>query len=59
MGRSSNGTPELVQEKCKNGTRRVLVFLADTHGGHRLGLLNPKVELIEEAEDGELVTRQG
>ncbi len=31
-------------------TRRVLVFLADTHGGHKLSLLNPATFLL----DGEL-----
>lgn len=34
-------------------TRRLLVFLADTHGGHKLSLMNPDVWLLEEA-DGEL-----
>lgn len=28
--------------------RKIGVYLADTHGGHKLGLLNPKTELYEE-----------
>jgi hypothetical protein len=35
--------------------RRVLALFADTHGGHKLGLLNPETQLIEEDEDGNLV----
>lgn len=34
--------------------RTVVVFLSDTHGGHRLGLLNPETVLYEEDEKGEL-----
>lgn len=33
--------------------RRLLVFLADTHGGHKLSLMNPDTWLLEEA-DGEM-----
>lgn len=33
--------------------RRLLVFFSDTHGGHKLSLMNPDVWLLEEA-DGEL-----
>lgn len=32
--------------------RRVAVFLSDTHGGHRLGLMNPKIRLFDEDESG-------
>ena len=35
--------------------RTALVDLSDTHGGHRLGLLNPDVTLYDETEDGFLV----
>lgn len=34
--------------------RRVVVSLADTHGGHKLGLLNPDTVLWEEDENGDL-----
>lgn len=32
--------------------RRVLVFFSDSHGGHKLGLMNPDVVLYEEDEEG-------
>lgn len=35
--------------------RRLPVFLSDMHSGHKLGLMNPDVVLLEEAEDGTLV----
>lgn len=35
--------------------RRILALFADTHGGHKLGLLNPATVLHDEAEDGTLV----
>lgn len=35
--------------------RTVVVVVSDTHGGHRLGLLNPETVLYEENEAGELV----
>lgn len=34
--------------------RTILAVVSDTHGGHRLGLMNPDVLLYEETEDGEL-----
>jgi hypothetical protein len=34
--------------------RRVVVGIADTHGGHRLGLLNPDTVLIGETDDGDI-----
>ncbi len=34
-------------------TRKVAVFFADTHGGHRLGLMRPGTELEDEGPDGE------
>ena len=33
--------------------RRIAVFFSDTHGGHKLGLMNPAVELFDEDEAGE------
>ena len=33
-------------------TRRIIVALADTHAGHKLGLCNPQVMLPEEDEQG-------
>lgn len=33
--------------------RKVLVWLTDTHGGHKLGLLNPDTELVDLTPDGE------
>ena len=35
--------------------RTVVGILSDTHGGHKLGLLNPETVLYEESETGELV----
>lgn len=35
--------------------RKILVAFADTHGGHKLGLLMPGVELYDEDERGNLV----
>lgn len=32
--------------------RAFLLHLTDTHGGHKLGLLNPETEIFDEAEDG-------
>lgn len=37
------------------GSRKILAALADTHGGHKLGLLNPAVTLYDEDEDGQPV----
>lgn len=34
--------------------RVIAVFLADTHGGHKLGLLKPGIELYDEDEAGNL-----
>lgn len=34
--------------------RRIVAAIADPHAGHKLGLMNPNVELFEEAEDGTL-----
>lgn len=36
-------------------TRYVLPILSDTHGGHKLGLMNPDVELQDETENGQLI----
>lgn len=36
-------------------TRRLIVALADSHAGHKLGLLNPATTLYDEDEHGELV----
>lgn len=33
--------------------RRIAVFFSDTHGGHKLGLMNPAVTLYEEDENGD------
>lgn len=41
-----------------SGARKILVALADTHGGHKLGLLNPAVEVYDEDEHGNLVPRK-
>jgi len=38
-------------------TRRLLVFLADTHGGHKLSLMNPETWLLE-PEDGSFAPYQ-
>lgn len=35
--------------------RTIVVWLGDTHGGHRLGLCDPDVTLYEESEYGELI----
>ena len=35
-------------------TRTILALLSDTHGGHKLGLLNPDVTLYDETEDGKI-----
>lgn len=35
--------------------RKIAVFLADSHGGHRLGLMNPAVLLEDYDQDGNLV----
>ncbi len=35
-------------------SRKIAVFLADTHAGHRLGLMRPGLELYEEDEAGNL-----
>jgi hypothetical protein len=37
-------------------TRKILLALADTHAGHKSGLMNPEVELEDETEDGGIVT---
>jgi len=34
--------------------RKILVVFSDTHGGHRLGLMNPHVTLYDEDEHGNL-----
>lgn len=39
-------------------TRTILAVLSDTHGGHKLGLMNPGVTLFDESEDGTLVPYQ-
>lgn len=36
-------------------TRKIVLVFADSHGGHKLGLMNPAVELYEEDENGRLV----
>jgi hypothetical protein len=33
----------------KRQKRRILLFLSDTQGGHKLGLMNPAVTLVDEA----------
>lgn len=38
--------------------RKVAAFLADTHGGHKLGLLNPATALPDEDEQGNVVYYQ-
>ena len=43
-------SPEAEQPK-----RVTFAVLGDTHGGHKLGLLNPDVKLYDEAPDGALV----
>ena len=35
-------------------TRKILLALADTHAGHKSGLMNPAVELEDETEDGDI-----
>lgn len=35
--------------------RTVVAVVSDTHGGHKLGLLNPETVLYEENESGDLV----
>lgn len=37
----------------KRSSRKVVVLLADTHGGHKLGLLNPDTILEDEDEEGD------
>lgn len=39
-------------------SRMILAVLSDTHGGHKLGLLNPDVTLFDEGANGELVPLQ-
>lgn len=39
-------------------SRTLLPVLSDTHGGHKLGLMNPDVTLFQEAENGQLVPYQ-
>ena len=34
--------------------RKIIILLADTHGGHKLGLLTPGTGLFDEDEDGNL-----
>lgn len=41
-----------------NSSRILLPVLSDTHGGHKLGLMNPDVTLFQEAENGQLVPYQ-
>jgi hypothetical protein len=36
-------------------SRVIAVFFSDTHGGHKLGLLKPGVELYDEDEQGNLI----
>lgn len=36
--------------------RNILVCLNDTHAGHKLGLMNPNVQLMDWTIDGELIT---
>ena len=36
----------------KRSSRKIVVLLADTHGGHKLGLLNPDTVLFDEDEEG-------
>lgn len=33
--------------------RKIWCFITDTHGGHKLGLMNPDVELTDENQDGD------
>ncbi len=42
----------------QQSTRTILAVFSDTHGGHKLGLMNPEVELQAEAENGQLVPYQ-
>lgn len=35
--------------------RQIVVFFADTHGGHKLGLMSPRVVFWEEDEEGNLI----
>lgn len=35
--------------------RVILLVFSDTHGNHKLGLLNPKTVLYDETEEGELI----
>jgi hypothetical protein len=37
--------------------KKVIVAMSDTHGGHRLGLMNPEVKLFDEDENGNLKFR--
>lgn len=37
--------------------RAILAVLSDTHGGHKLGLLNPAVKIHEESPYGDLIER--
>ena len=46
----------LRRDKAKDAPRaqrRIAAILADTHGGHVLGLLNPATLLVREADDGQ------
>jgi hypothetical protein len=48
--------PAKPQEKGQIVTKRlILADLSDTHGGHRLGLLNPETTCYDETENGQLV----
>lgn len=42
----------------QNTSRTLLPVLSDTHGGHKLGLMNPDVTLFDETETGELLPYQ-
>lgn len=48
----------LIPQAGKAATRTILAVLSDTHGGHKLGLMNPTVTLQAEDESGNLVPYQ-
>ena len=43
-----------MKRKKRKRSRKILLFLSDTHSGHRLGLLNPNTMLEREDEDGNI-----
>jgi len=57
MSNDTSATKRRKKRSKKQGkhSRRIVVFFADTHAGHSLGLMSPGITLFDEDEEGNLV----